>query len=217
MDKPTAIKLVHVARRDLKMSEDEWRDLLQARFGVASSKDLSLVKLHELIEHLKKIGFKVRHPNRKSSKPGKPDAAPSRPLAGAAEKRPGEAAKIRALWLFLHHDLGLVKDPSEAALAVYVKRLTKIEALQWLDGQQCYRVIESLKKWAEREFLAKLEARAAACAPLSPDAKEALDDARASEAKVGRDKQGYRVGAYDACLAAWRAIDAMNSKNESVE
>jgi phage gp16-like protein len=212
MDKPTAIKLAHVARRDLNMPEDEWRDLLQARFGVASSKDLSLVKLYELIEHLKKCGFKVRHPHRK---PVKPDAAPSRPLAGAAEKRPGEAAKIRALWLFLHHDLGLVKDPSEAALAAYVKRLTKVEALQWLDGQQSYRVIESLKKWAERAFLAKLEARAAACSPLSPDAQEMLNEARDSEAKVGRNKQGYRVGAYDACLTAWRALDAMRLKNEA--
>jgi phage gp16-like protein len=213
MDKPAAIKLAHVARRDLKMTEDEWRDLLQMQFGVASSKDLSIVKLHELIEHLKKCGFKVRHPNRK---PGKPGAARSRPLAGAAQERPGEAAKIRAIWLFLHHDLGLVKDPSEKALAAYVKRMTKVDALQGLDGQQSYRVIESLKKMAERVFMEKLEARAAACSPLSPYAQETLQDARESEAKFGR-KLSYRAGAYDACLAAWRAIDAMNSKNESVE
>ncbi len=60
-----------------------------------------------------------------------------------------EARKIRALWLFLHQ-LGAVKDPSEAALATYVKRVTKVDALQWTDGHQTEVLIETLKKWAMR-------------------------------------------------------------------
>ena len=56
---------------------------------------------------------------------------------------------MRALWLFLHQ-LGAVKNPSEAALAAYVKRIAKVDALQWADGHQTEALIETLKKWAMR-------------------------------------------------------------------
>lgn len=53
-------RLVHVARRELGMDDDAWRALLRERFLVASSADLSLGKLDELLAHLKKCGFKVK-------------------------------------------------------------------------------------------------------------------------------------------------------------
>ena len=71
-------------------------------------------------------------------------AKPSRPLA-----QDGESKKIRALWLFLH-ELGAVKNPSEEALATYVKRIAGVDALQWISGEQAERLIETMKKWAMR-------------------------------------------------------------------
>ncbi|MBR8657898.1 regulatory protein GemA, partial [Achromobacter sp. Marseille-Q0513] len=56
---------------------------------------------------------------------------------------------VRALWLFLHQ-LGAVKNPSEEALAAYVKRIAKVDALQWTNGNQTEALIETLKKWAMR-------------------------------------------------------------------
>ena len=57
--------------------------------------------------------------------------------------------KIRALWLLLR-DLGAVNNASEEALAAYVKRITGVDALQWIDGRQAERTIETMKKWAMR-------------------------------------------------------------------
>jgi len=132
------IRLIHVARRDLKMAEDSYRAIVREHTNGRSdsSANCTLTELDAIIQHLKKCGFKVRNTKAK--------AAPSRALA----KYP-EAEKIRALWLFLH-ELGVVEDASEKALASYVKRMTKVEALQWLNGQQVYIVIEALKKWAMR-------------------------------------------------------------------
>ena len=67
-----------------------------------------------------------------------------------------EARKARALWLMLH-ELGQVRDPSERALGSYCKRVLKVDALQWTDGQ-IWRLIESLKDWAMRVLPARCEA-----------------------------------------------------------
>nr|VFK16223.1 MAG: Mu-like prophage protein gp16 [Candidatus Kentron sp. LFY] len=141
------IRLIHVARRDLGMSEDEWRSMLTERFGVASSARLTPRQLEALLGHLKNCGFKVRH---KGGKPRK--ERPSRALAQGATDM-----KIRALWLFLH-EIGVVRDPRESALAAYVKRMTGVDALQWIDDEQSFRAIEALKKWGMRHLPGKVMA-----------------------------------------------------------
>jgi phage gp16-like protein len=61
-------RLVHVARRELAMDDDAWRQLLRDRFKVESSADLSIDGLDRLMQHLKSCGFKVR-PNPKKKLP----------------------------------------------------------------------------------------------------------------------------------------------------
>ena len=60
-----------------------------------------------------------------------------------------QSKMIRGIWIELHH-LGAVRDSSETALASYVKRMTRVSALQWLDVKQAQLVIEALKKWRQR-------------------------------------------------------------------
>jgi phage gp16-like protein len=137
------IRLIHVAKRDLSLDDDTYRSILQ-RFGrKESSSDLTVPELEQVLEHLKRSGFKVRSKG-KPAKPKAVKAKPSRPLAQDAESK-----KIRALWLFLH-ELGAVKNPSEEALAAYVKRIAGVDALQWISGEQAERLIETMKKWAMR-------------------------------------------------------------------
>ena len=132
------IRLIHVAKRDLSLDDDTYRSILQ-RFGrKESSSDLTVPELEQVLEHLKRSGFKVRSKG-KPAKPKAVKAKPSRPLAQDAESK-----KIRALWLFLH-ELGAVKNPSEEALAAYVKRIAGVDALQWISGEQAERLIETMK------------------------------------------------------------------------
>lgn len=131
------IKLIHVARRELGMQDDDYRAMLAnipQLEGATSSAKLPIPKLKLVLETLKAKGFKVVP---KAKKPqGKLADDPQSKL-------------IRHLWLSLH-TAGKVRDPSEPALAKYVARLTKVDQLQWLDGKQAAVVIESLKSWLER-------------------------------------------------------------------
>ncbi|QLG93349.1 regulatory protein GemA [Pseudomonas yamanorum] len=130
------IKLIHVARRELRMDDDTYRLLLAGMTGLdgaTSTADLSVPNLLRVLEQLKLRGFKVR-----------PNNQPKRPLADDVQSK-----KIRSLWLTLHK-LGAVRDPSEAALAKFVLSMTRVSALQWLTTAQASRVTENLKQWLLR-------------------------------------------------------------------
>ncbi|MGY1949495.1 gp16 family protein [Pseudomonas pergaminensis] len=130
------IKLIHVARRELRMEDDTYRLMLAGMKGLdgaTSTADLSIPNLLRVLEQLKLKGFKVRQ-----------NKEQKRPLANDIQSK-----KIRSLWLELH-GLGAVRDPSEAALAKFVQSMTRVEALQWLTTAQASRVIENLKQWMGR-------------------------------------------------------------------
>lgn len=131
------IALIHVAKRDLGMDDSTYRAALTTATQKASTKDMTAQELQAVLDHLKRKGFQI-----------KPKAG-TRPLADDAQSK-----KIRVLWLEMHAQ-GIVKAPGEASLAAYVKRLTKVDALQWLSTDQASTVIETLKKWQRRELAKK--------------------------------------------------------------
>ena len=125
------IKLIHVARRELKLDEDVYRAMLRAETGADSSAALTVFQLERVLDRMKRAGFKVR------TKGGRtPDRSP-------------QSRKIRALWLDLHAR-GVVRDPSEKALSAWVKREAGVDDLAWTDSAQAARLIERLKLWARR-------------------------------------------------------------------
>lgn len=126
------IRLIHVAKRDLAMDDDAYRLLLTRCAGKDSAAAMSIMELKKVWHHMKHAGFRVR----------------KSPIHRLLAQEPTDT-KIRALWLSLHK-LGAVKNPSEEALAAYVKRITGIDALQWIDMDQAVQVIETLKQWAAR-------------------------------------------------------------------
>ena len=139
------IKLVHVAKRELGLDEPTYRAILFAQGGNESLSAMSLDGMNKVIDYFKAQGFKLRK------------------AAGDRKQATGpDAKKVRALWLFLH-ELGAVRDPSEAALTAYVQRIAGVDDVQWMRGtrkvpsNQAKRyqdraelVIETLKKWAMR-------------------------------------------------------------------
>jgi phage gp16-like protein len=176
------IRLIHVAKRELEMEDDAYRSMLWAVARVRSAKDLDFTGRKKVLDHLKACGFKVRS-----------KAAPSLPLAQDAESR-----KIRALWLFLHQ-LGAVQNPSEEALAAYVKRITGVEALQWVNGKQALALIESMKKWAMR-FLPEIVKQLTQAAQTI-----ALSDQ--DRLKIGiAVKTAFERQTFDPMLLAWEIL-----------
>lgn len=131
IDRNKLIQLVHVAKRELDLSDDTYRDALKTHGGADSCSAMSIPQLQKVLKHFRGAGFRTRNGN-------------SRPLADDAQSR-----KIRALWLALH-EAGAVRNPSEAALAGFVKRTTRVAALQWLSTADASKVIENLKSWLAR-------------------------------------------------------------------
>lgn len=128
------IKLIHIARRDVAGLKDEgtYRAMLLAKTGKSSCRDMRDDQLQDVLDHLKKSGFKIQQQGRQ--------------LADDAQSK-----MIRGLWLELA-DMGVVKNKAESALAAFVKRMTHVEALQWLSGKQASQVIEHLKQWRDRSL-----------------------------------------------------------------
>jgi phage gp16-like protein len=133
--------LLQVGKQELGWDDEFYRGIWLPMQGATKDKDgrysastMDIGQLFRAVEEMKRLGFKVK------AKPG----AGNRKLADDAQSK-----MIRALWLELH-ELGAVRDPSEASLANYVKRQTGVEALQWLNGEQAAKVIEALKFWLKR-------------------------------------------------------------------
>lgn len=139
MTKTHYIRLIHVAKRDLQLDEETYRQLLNTYAGVDSTRDMDIRQLNQTLEAMKKIGFKI-HTKQKDKLTATDD----------------QSRKIRSLWLEMA-DEGFIRDSSERAINVYVHRITGISRLDWLSTLAAGRVIETLKKWQARERKAQEE------------------------------------------------------------
>lgn len=180
-----AIKLVHIAKRDLALEIESYRAILHRVTGKTTAADLSLEELDKVVAEFKRLGWQ---PQRKGAA-----SAGSRPMAHDALSR-----KIRALWLSLWQ-LGELTDPSEEALAAFVKRTAGTEALQWLDPNTADQVIKALRGWCERVGFKQ------------PDASAMRYLNRARKA-AGLAEEGYGFVAKAALIEAqWRRLAALGA------
>mgnify|MGYP003674759050 CR=1 FL=1 len=119
---------IHVARKQIGIVEDDYRQLMLDTTGEISLTKCSEAQLVQMVEALKSKGFKATKPKR-ADYPG--------------------ARKARALWISLYH-LNVIENPSEQALEAFAKRQLGVAKLQWADQGKIYKLIEALKSMAER-------------------------------------------------------------------
>ena len=138
-----ALAKIHIAKKELKLNDDDYRATLLRLVGQESSKGLSDRQAAVVLEEFKRRGWKpqVTTGGKKARKAESPKARPA--------EHP-TARKARALWISLWQ-LGAVSDASESALEAFAKRQLKCDRLAWADQQQMYKLIEALKAMARRE------------------------------------------------------------------
>ncbi|ECA8970996.1 regulatory protein GemA [Salmonella enterica subsp. enterica serovar Omuna] len=129
MNRAQLLRVIHVARRELRLDEATYRQLLKTHCGSESLRAMNDAQLTRAFAVMKKQGFKVT-----SKEPPTHDK---------------QAAMIRALWQELANG-GTVRDDSLSALNKFIQRQTGIARLEWLNNQQASQVIEQLKKWLAR-------------------------------------------------------------------
>lgn len=141
---------IHIAKAQLGMADDTYRQVLWAVARVKSAKDLDHAGRQKVLDHFKACGWKPAPPKGVPRGGQGPLPMPARraDLTGPG-KFDAQWSKACALWGCLA-DGGVVKDRSEAALMAYVERQTGSAHWRWLNGHQCNTVIESLKRWCAR-------------------------------------------------------------------
>ncbi|ATT86552.1 DUF1018 domain-containing protein [Salmonella enterica subsp. enterica serovar Bovismorbificans] len=144
MDRASLITLIHIAKKDLRLDTDTYRDALRAAVGKTSCRDMTQTELSKALAAFKKRGFKV------CSKP-----------QNRALKPATVTAKIRAIWRLMHVH-GFLSSDSEAALNAWVRKQTAsanggegVANYQWLEREPALAsdVLERLKRWHRREML----------------------------------------------------------------
>lgn len=136
MSRNAELAQIHIAKKQLGMSDDTYREMLKNITGKESSGDMDITDRYRVLEHLKKIGFK-----------------PKKGKISIIDQRD----KISALWSDMAKK-GLIADGSTRALNSWVKRMTKkqnngvgIRSVTWLtDIKTAQRVLESLKQMKKR-------------------------------------------------------------------
>lgn len=137
MERGKLIQFIHIAKNELNIDTDTYRQMLLSITGVTSTSTMNPGQLNKVLAAMKAKGFVVKP----SSK-----ARTTRQLADFPQ-----AKKLRALWLEMYAQ-DFVRDSSEEALRRWVKRETGVDGLQWLEADKASSAIEKLKKWQEREL-----------------------------------------------------------------
>jgi hypothetical protein len=143
------IKRIHTIKHILGISDENYRECLDSRFGVTSCKDLTLMQARSFLDELEKYALQVRDDSDKA------ECEVARQRAEAAkpkrfenlDNRPGMASgkqlrKIEAMW----QDISFIPEaePRARALRRFIHRITGVMDLRFLDSQMAGKVIIAL-------------------------------------------------------------------------
>ncbi len=133
MSRRDMLAKIHIAKKDLGLDDDLYRDALERVTGERSASKLSHSQLEAVLGEFRSRGWKPKR--RKRS--GKP-----------------EVRKVFALWGELR-EMGVATAPGPHG---FVKRMTRseekpdgVEDPEFMDPQEARKVIEALKDWIVRE------------------------------------------------------------------
>lgn len=132
---------IHIAKKELGLTEEVYRDILQQQFRRESAAQLTPGQAGKLIAHFRRMGWKPKI---------------QRQLPGSTVPADGQSRKILALWITLYKK-GIVRDGSDKALMNFVRRVTATSVsrgkdhLKWCTNDEKNNIIEALKGWGTRE------------------------------------------------------------------
>lgn len=134
------IAKVHIARKDLALTEDSYRDLAERITSHRSAADCDDRQLALLLAEFKRLGWEGPKGT------GKHGGRPTSPKSW-----------VRLIWALWGDLKPLIGAQDDAPLLTFVARQTKsrknpngIDNPEWLDPDQARPVIEGLKGWLDR-------------------------------------------------------------------
>jgi phage gp16-like protein len=138
-DRRPMLAKIHVAKKQLALTDDSYRDLVKRITGVDSAGACTMSQLDALLAEFRMLGFKAVA---QSSKPW--------------------VRKIHAIWKELAPFLDQATDTTLAAFVVRQTRSVRnpagISKPEWLDAKDATKVIQGLQGWLARVKAAKEKA-----------------------------------------------------------
>jgi phage gp16-like protein len=128
---------IHIAKKDLGMTDDDYTAMLEAITGKTSAGDLNSRQRQAVLEHLANLGFKN---DRKRGRPRNMERKPSQPEDQASRAR--QLEKIEALLTVGGKAWGYAD-----ALA---QRICRVDRVAWVPTSDLYKIITALRKQAKR-------------------------------------------------------------------
>ena len=119
------IRLIHVGRQKVGLDEEAYRALLTGTTGKTSSTELTITELEAVLKALKSLGFQVKKMPLKAEEIGRATAE--------------QIDYIKGLW-----ELS-ARVKTEAALNRFIKRITGVPYLRWLDVNTAQKVILAIR------------------------------------------------------------------------
>ncbi len=121
---------IHIAKTQLALADDEYRNLLIQVTGKTSSKDLTWQQRKALLDHFKKLGFKV-----KASKAGRAKPVVSQDRTSLINKIEAQLAEAGLPWAYAD---GMAK------------RICKVDSINFCTPEHLSKVIAALNYDAKR-------------------------------------------------------------------
>lgn len=130
MTRQANLAKIHIAKKDLNLSEETYRTILQTQGGADSSAKLNLAGQLKVINYIKGT-YNYKFTNKKNN------------------WRLPLIIKINALWYTLH-DAKKVNSRAKKSINDWVHRMTDKTPLK-ANKNELGQCIESLKQWCDRE------------------------------------------------------------------
>jgi phage gp16-like protein len=119
---------IHIAKKQLELDDDAYRAMLRGVAGVDSARDLTPQAASKLFKHMERCGFVPRVAVRR-----RPRVAPT---------RENQLCKIEALLADAGRPWAYVQG--------IVKRICKVDAIEFCDGERLAKLIAALQIDAKR-------------------------------------------------------------------
>jgi len=117
---------IHIAKKELGLDDQAYRDILYLRCRKRSAADLTPLQAAQLLDHFRSLGWKPRR-----------------------RKKDAQMGLILRLWSELAA-AGAVRSKSRHALESFARNVTGIDRLAWCGVKEKAKVIEALKAWKQR-------------------------------------------------------------------
>lgn len=128
---------IHVAKKQLALDDETYRDVLERVTGLRSAKELEERELVRVLDAFRQSGWV--------------DSSKSANAAQTPKSTKPHVRKIWALWTAMCKSGYVDAKDTRAALRAFVENRTSVTDPEWLTPEQATTVIESLKQWQRRE------------------------------------------------------------------